>query len=155
MTEKIPAKRVDVVSLKMIKETSVLYSHQGNRKVDSPSQVLTLVNDFLAESDREKFLVICLNTKNEPTHISVVSVGTLNASIVHPREIYKLAFLANSNQIILCHNHPSGDTTPSQEDLQVTKRMVEAGNILGVSVLDHVIVGGDSCYTSFKEKNLI
>jgi DNA repair protein RadC len=132
------AKRVDVVSVKLVKEASFLYAP---RKIASPSDAAGMVKDFLQEADREKFVVVCLNTKNEPNCCSVVSTGTLNSSLVHPREVFKVALLANSAAIILSHNHPSGDPSPSQEDLEVTRRLAEAGKILGVDVLDHIVVG--------------
>jgi len=81
-----------------------------------------------------------------------VSIGSLDASIVHPREVYKVAILANSSSIIVCHNHPSGDPTPSREDINVTKMLKEAGELLGIPVLDHIIVGSEGAYYSLKER---
>ncbi len=146
------AKRVDIVSIKMVKEASFLYEE---RQITSPRLAVELLNNFYDDCDREKFIVLCLNTKNEPTVINVVSIGSLNAAIVHPREIFKIACLANSASIIICHNHPSGDPTPSKEDLAITKRLVEAGQILGIEIKDHVILGEGDNFISFKEKGLI
>lgn len=148
----IPAKRVNIVSLKMVKEGSVLYQQ---RKITSPRDIAEIVGDFIEDSDREKCIAIYLNTKNEPTAIHTVSIGSLNASIVHPREVMKGAILSNSNGMILVHNHPSGDTTPSQEDIGITKRLVEAGELLGIKVLDHVIMGSKDRYTSLRERGII
>jgi DNA repair protein RadC len=106
---------------------------------------------FLQETDREQFLLLCLNAKNEPTAIHTVSVGSLDASIVHPRDVYKTAILANSAAVIVAHNHPSGDPTPSNQDLEVTKRLQEAGELLGIAVLDHIIVGTEGAYVSLRE----
>ena len=142
-----PAKRVNIVSVKLIRESSVLYK---NRTVNSPQEAADLFEPFLKDEDREKFLIVGLDTKNKPTVISVVSVGSLNSSIVHPHEVFKIAILSNSNAIILGHNHPSGDPTPSREDMEVTKRLVEAGKLLGIKVLDHIIIGSNSRYVSFK-----
>ncbi len=152
MKEKNPAKRIDIVTLKMVKDSSILYSP---RKLESPGDAAGLARGFLQDSDREKFIVICLSTKNEPSCISIASIGSLNSSIVHPREIFKTALLSNSASVILAHNHPSGEPTPSQEDLDVTKRLVEAGKILGISVLDHIVIGDGNRFFSFKEKGLI
>jgi len=108
----------------------------------------------LEDSDREKFLVIFLNTKNEPNCIELVSTGSLNASIVHPREVMKSAILSNANSMILVHNHPSGNPEPSNEDISITQRLKKAGELIGITVLDHVIVGNKSHY-SFKEDGKI
>ena len=147
---KIPAKRVDIVSIKMVREGSVLYK---NRKVSSPNDAVELIRDFLEDVDREKFVVAYLNNKNEPTAIHTVSIGTLNSSLVHPREVMKAAILSNANAILLSHNHPSGwDVNPSDDDINITKRLVEAGKILGIEILDHIIIGENGKYYSFKEE---
>lgn len=145
------AKRVDIVSIKMIKENSVLYA---NRKIEKPEDCYVLMKRLLDSSDREMLVVCCLNTKNEPTNISVVSIGSLNTSIVHPREVFKTAVISNSASIIIGHNHPSGDTVPSKEDINITERIKEAGNILGIKLLDHLILGDDK-YLSLKEKGYV
>ncbi|WP_410746837.1 RadC family protein [Clostridium neonatale] len=148
---KTHAKRVDIVSLKMIKESSILYA---NRKINSPDTVVNLFRNFLDGCDREILIVCCLNTKNEPTSISTVSIGSLNSSIVHPREVFKTAVMSNAASIIISHNHPSGDTTPSKEDINITKRIKEAGDIIGIKLLDHIIIG-DKNYLSLKEEGHI
>ena len=114
----------------------------------------SIVKDELLNSDREKFMAICLNTANVVTAYEVVSIGSLTSSIVHPRESYKLAIKSNACSIIFVHNHPSGNINPSNDDIAITKRLVEAGKILGIRVLDHIIVGGDK-YFSFSDENLI
>ncbi|EEH99447.1 DNA repair protein RadC [Clostridium sp. 7_2_43FAA] len=146
------AKRVDIVSLKVVKESSLLY---GRRKISSPSDAVEIGRSMLDGSDREKLLLCCLNTKNEPTNLNIVSIGSLNSSIVHPREVFKLAILGNSASIILFHNHPSGDTTPSKEDINITERIKEAGKIIGIELIDHIILGDENKYTSLKEKGII
>lgn len=145
------AKRVDIVSVQLVKEKSLLYS---NRKVRSPQDGAELFQEFLGEVDREHFLVMCLNTKNEPTHLNVCHIGSLNASIVHPREVLKPAILSNAASIMVCHNHPSGECTPSPEDIEVTERLKEAGEIIGIQLLDHIILG-DDCFLSLKEKGCL
>lgn len=103
--------------------------------------------------DRENFVVLLLDTKNKVIGINTVSIGTLNSSLVHPREVFKPAILASAAALILAHNHPSGDPKPSREDIEVTKRLIEAGGLLGIQVLDHIIVG-DYC-VSLKEQGYI
>lgn len=142
------AKRVNIVRLQMVRESSLLYPQ---RRIKMAKDAVGLFLTFLQESDREQFFLLCLSTKNEPTAIHTVSVGSLDASIVHPREVFKTAILANSASVIVAHNHPSGDPTPSQPDLEVTKRLQEAGELLGITVLDHIIVGTEGAYVSLKE----
>ncbi|MCA1056965.1 DNA repair protein RadC [Rossellomorea aquimaris] len=145
------AKRVDIVSLKMVREKSFLYPE---RRVTSPADAYTLTKRFFLDLDREHFIVICLDTKNQPTAINVCHIGSLSASIVHPREVLKPAVLSNSASIIVAHNHPSTDPTPSKEDIEVTKRLAESGKILGIELLDHIVVG-DEKFVSLKEKGYI
>jgi len=121
--------------------------------IKSPQDVANLLMDEMRYLDRENFRTVSLNTKNRVLGIDSVSVGSLNSSLVHPREVFKNPIRRSSAAIILVHNHPSGDPTPSQEDIQVTRRLVEAGRILGIEVLDHLIIG-DGCFTSLKEQNL-
>ncbi|MBN1057075.1 JAB domain-containing protein [Clostridium botulinum] len=145
------AKRVNIVSLKVIKESSVLYS---NRRISTPIEAVNLLRNLLEDCDREKMLVCCLNTKNEPTNISVVSIGSLNSSIVHPREVFKTAIVSNSASILIAHNHPSGNTTPSKEDINITERIKKSGEIIGIKMIDHIIIGENS-YISLKEEGII
>lgn len=144
-------KRFNIVSLKLVKETSLLYKE---RTVKSPVDSYNLLKYFLEDKDREHFVVAALDIKNQPVSIHVCHVGSLNACIVHPREVMKSAILSNAASIIVGHNHPSGHTTPSEEDHKVTKRLREAGEIVGIELLDHIIVGTDS-YLSFKEKGYL
>lgn len=145
------AKRIDIVSVKLVKESRMLYKQ---RRVRSPQDSYELFRDYLGEVDREHFVVMCLDTKNQPTNISTVHVGSLNASIVHPREVMKTAILSNSASIICCHPHPSGDPVESNEDIEVTKRLKECGIIIGIPLLDHVIIGENS-YVSLMKKGII
>ncbi len=145
---KIHAKRVDIVSLKLVKESSVLYE---TRKISNPYDSYRLVKSFLVDSDREKFVVVCLDTKNQPVSIEIVSIGTVNSAMVHPREVFKVAILTNASKIICFHNHPSGNTNFSKEDEDITKRLQKCGEILGVELVDHIVIGDDDKYFSFKE----
>lgn len=142
------AKRVNIVSLRVVKESSLLYKE---RRIRSPHDSYNLIKSFLEDSDREMFVILSLDTKNQPTNIEVCHIGSLNASIVHPRECFKNALLSNANSVIAFHNHPSGDVSPSEQDLLVTDRLKEAGNILGIDLLDHIIIG-DNSFISLKEK---
>lgn len=149
--KQLKSKRVDIVSIKMIKESSFLYQ---NRRISSPKDVVELLRGFLEGADREQFITCCMDTKNQPTSINVVSVGTINSSLVHPREVFKTAILGNSSSIIVAHNHPSGDPLPSKEDIDITQRLKEAGKIIGIDIIDHVIIG-DNRYISLKEKGVV
>jgi len=120
----------------------------------NPGQVARLFMEELRYRKKEHFKVLLLNTKNHIISREEISIGSLNVSIVHPREIFNAPLRKSAASVILVHNHPSGDPSPSQEDLEVTRRLVEAGHILGIAVRDHIIIG-DGCYFSFKEKGLI
>ena len=109
----------------------------------------------LSEEPGEVFGILNLNTKNKIAGAHIVSRGSLNTTLIHPRETFRQAILNNSASIILFHNHPSGDPTPSREDLDVTKRLVEAGRIIGIEVLDHVVIGDGGKYVRFREKGLM
>ena len=152
MKKEASAKRINVVSLKIVKESSILYDV---RRLSTPSEAAGLGKRFLEDLDREQVLVCCLDNKNQPVSINVVSVGTLNSSLVHPREVFKTAILSNAASIILFHNHPSGDPEPSQEDINITTRIKDAGNILGIELLDHIIIGSEKSFYSMKERNII
>ncbi|MCL4426106.1 MAG: DNA repair protein RadC [Firmicutes bacterium] len=121
--------------------------------VKSPRDVGNLVMEKMRYLDREHFEVLLLDTKNQVLAMELISVGTLNSSVVHPREVFKVAIKRSAAGIVLVHNHPSGDPTPSRDDLEVSRRLVEAGRLLGIDVLDHVIIG-DNRFLSFKEAGL-
>lgn len=125
----------------------------GRPVISSPADVERLLRGRIANLDRENFVVVLLNTKNEVIETSTVSVGTLGASLVHPREVFKPAVRASAASVILAHNHPSGKVEPSREDREVTKRLGESAGILGIEVLDHVIVGDG--YFSMKEHGML
>lgn len=120
-------------------------------KVRSPQDCGMLAVDLIGSEDREVLLVLCLNTKNDVVAIHRCHVGSLNSSIVHPREVFKSAILNNAASIIISHNHPSFNCSPSIEDIEVTKRIQEAGILLGIELLDHLIVA-PNIYLSLKEK---
>ena len=145
--------RINFYTLKMVKEDSKLYEVPV---IKSPTEVYQAAKQLLAlhEEPEEHFCILCLNTKNKIVGVHTISIGSLNASIVHPREVFKAAMLNNANSIICLHNHPSGDPKPSQEDIKITRRLVEAGEIIGIEVLDHVVIG-DGRYISLKEQGMM
>ncbi|TCZ75165.1 JAB domain-containing protein [Paenibacillus albiflavus] len=119
--------------------------------IRSPQDVTRLLTEDLRYLTKEHFVCLFLNTKNHVIGQETLSIGSLNASIVHPREVFQAAIKRNSAAIVCAHNHPSGDPTPSPQDIDITKRLVEAGEIIGIDVLDHIIIG-DNGYISLKEK---
>ena len=127
------------------------------KAVFGPEDIADIFRQVLKNEDRELFTMLSLDTKHRVIGANVVSQGALDMNIVHPREVFKTAILLNANCIIVCHNHPSGNITPSREDLETTKRLIKAGNLLGIPLLDHLIVGwemdGSFRYYSFKEQS--
>lgn len=140
------------VTTRLIRESGPHYL----APIKGPNDVAKLMKDHLdmENLDREYFCVIYLNIKNFVLAINTVSIGGLTNSLVHPREVFKPAFLTSASAIILVHNHPSGDPTPSKQDVDVTWRQIEAGKLLGIEVLDHIIIGRNRHF-SLKEKHLI
>lgn len=119
--------------------------------IQGPEQAAQLVMENLKNLDRETFHIICLNTKNQVVKTEMISKGSLDSSLVHPREVFKTAISRSAAAVILVHNHPSGDPSPSPEDLKITRRLVEVGELVGIEVLDHLIIGQNS-YVSLKER---
>ena len=119
---------------------------------DAYKAITTLTN--VQEEAQEVFGILILNTKNKVVAVHEVSRGTLNSSMVHPREVFKPAVLHNAAGIICFHNHPSGDTEPSKEDIEITERLVGAGAIMGIVVMDHIVVGDDG-YTSLRDRGVM
>ena len=122
-------------------------------KIKKPEDVYELVRHS-KDSDREQFLTICLDTRNNVLSIEITSIGTLTANLVHPREVFKTAVLQNAAGIIIAHNHPSGDATPSEDDIKITKNLFEASKIMDIQLLDHLVVG-NGIYKSLKEMGKI
>ena len=157
--KQIPAKprTIKLKQIKAVYETLTI-KEEHNRylrpftRYNSPEQVFDTFN-FLRHETKEYFFAIHLDGKNRICCIDEVSVGSLNQSIVHPREVYKTALLSSAAALILLHNHPTGDPIPSREDLEITRRLKEAGDLLGVKLLDHIIIG-DS-FLSFVSQGLL
>lgn len=134
--------------IKLIKEDSIPYKKET---ANTPKLVYEIAKQYLEGTDRENFIIFMMDRKNNIIGINTVSIGSVSSSVVHPREVFKPAIIAGASGIILVHNHPSGDTAPSKEDIDVTQRLINAGEIIGIQIVDHVIIGDD--YYSLREKS--
>ena len=137
----------------------VIQLKDSNTFVTSPEAVAKILQDLLKsedsiDQDKEHFWVLHLDSRLRIKFVELISLGTLNTSLVHPREVYTRAVSERSAQILVAHNHPSGDSEPSEDDLLMTRRLVEAGRILGIELVDHIVITSTG-FTSFKEKKLI
>lgn len=126
----------------------------AQKKITSPADVAEIFIPLLRDELKEQFIVVCLSSANKIIRFEKISIGNLNSSVVHPREIFKVAIENNSASIILIHNHPSENPEPSNEDISITKKLVESGKIMDIPIFDHIIIAGNS-YTSFVERRLI
>ena len=144
-------RRIETLRISLVRERSPL-SYTLATPLQAAQAAQRLVGSDL---DRETFGILLLDARHQVTAPHVVSVGSLHGSIVHPREVFKAAILGNAAALILFHNHPSGDLTPSAEDRAITRRLMEAGKLIGISVLDHLILGDRGAYISFQEKGWI
>lgn len=140
--------RIPIYQVRLVRDGS---QRAERKKVNAPATAAEVLHTYLADADREHFVVLLLDTQNRIIGIHTVSVGTLDASLVHPREVLKPAILANAASIVLAHNHPSGDPSPSPEDRTVTRQMRDAGALLGIEVHDHIVLGDAPRYYSFAE----
>ena len=127
---------------------------QKLEKIEGPEDVARYASPLLRFEQKEHFLVMLLDVRNRVLAMPTISIGSLTASVAHPREIFREAIRYSAANMILIHNHPSGDPTPSREDIQITKQMMKAGEIMGIPVLDHVVVAGDN-FLSLKEANCL
>lgn len=137
-------KNLNLITLKVCKEKSIPYS---NIQINHPTKAVHVIKEFISCTDREIFGVLMLNSVKEVNAIEIVSIGTLNTTIVSPREIFKGAILSNADSIIIFHTHPSGNVQPSQADLDVTTMINEVALIIGINLIDHIIVGDDKYYS--------
>ena len=144
-------RRIETLRVSVVRERSPL-----TYRLAGPCHAAKAARELIGHDlDREVFGILVVDTRNRVTAMHIVSVGSLNGSLVHPREVFKAAILGNAAAIILFHNHPSGDPDPSREDRELTRRLVKAGRILGIEVLDHLVLGDDGRYFSFKERQLL
>jgi len=149
-----PAKAAQIkAALELSKRLEVDVDDKPKRVLKSPEDVAAEMRGRLKGKKKEHFWVICLDTRNRLINCKPVSIGSLDTSIVHPREVFKEAVSSSAASVIFVHNHPSGDPEPSKEDIELTKRLVKAGEIVGIDVLDHIIVC-DKSYLSLKAKDL-
>ncbi len=146
----IQAMRIQAM-FEIFRRTNRLNKGGYKQKIKTAEDVFNHYVDKLQDENKEHFYALLLNTKNQIISEELISVGTLNSSLIHPREVFNPAIKASANSIILVHNHPSGDCTPSSEDKEVTKIITNAGDILGIKVLDHIIIGKEN-YFSLKNK---
>ena len=147
--------KAHLLTLKAVLEFSRRVLNQGlglDEPITSPADVLPEIR-HIRDLNKEHFVAIFLNARNQVTKTDTISIGSLNASLVHPRELFAPAVGISAASVILAHNHPSGDVTPSKEDISLTKRMVQAGQIMGIEVVDHLIVASDK-FLSMKEANV-
>lgn len=144
-------KPVGIIRLQMVKEQRTLY---GMGRLSTPKEAVAAVKPLFEMCDREVTAVMSVDTKCSPLAVEVVSVGGLDACTIDPRIIYKHALLSNAASVLCFHNHPSGDPEPSVADKRMTERLYEAGKILGVRLLDHIIIGDDA-YFSFQEHDML
>lgn len=142
--------------LKAVFELAKRSGNDSGEKITirSSKDVIKLVKPKLKDKKKEHFLILCLDTRNNLIKTGDISTGTLDANYVHPREVFKEAIQSLASSIILVHNHPSGDPEPSEADIDITKRIVETGKVVGIDVLDHIIIA-DNKSLSFKEKGIV
>ncbi len=149
-----PAKAAQIkAAVELSKRLEAPVDEREKPVVKSPEDVVSIVKSQLKGKKKEHFLVLCLDTRNNVINCRAISMGSLDTSIVHPREVFKEAISSSAASVILVHNHPSGDPGPSKEDIELTKRLAKAGEIMGIEVLDHIIVC-DKSHSSLKAKNL-
>lgn len=145
-------KQMSVVSVRLVKDTPLL----GDRPIRTPEDAVQLLGEHMCELDREVICVINLRTDGIPINCNFVSMGAVNETIAHPREILKSSILSNATSMLIVHNHPSGNLQPSKCDTMMTDRMLKLCDLLKIPLLDHIIVGGDNkSYFSFKEKDVL
>ncbi|MGE8078438.1 RadC family protein [Peribacillus loiseleuriae] len=148
------AKAIQILASVELGKRITQLNYQDRYVIRSPEDGANYCMEEMRFLSQEHFITLYLNTKNQVLHKQTIFIGSLNASIVHPREVYKEAFRRSAASIICLHNHPSGDPSPSREDIEVTKRLVECGKIIGIELLDHIIIG-EHKFVSLKEKGYL
>ncbi len=144
--------QLEMASIRLVKDAPLM----SRAPIEKPEDAIALLGDYLSEMDREIICVINLRSDGCPINCSICSMGAIDQAVAHPREIMKTAILSNAATIILLHNHPSGNLTPSKEDTMITDRMAAVCQLLGVPLVDHLIVGGNNTqYFSFREKGIL
>lgn len=139
---------MDQVSIRMVRDPPLI----SEKPITGPESAVEIISEFLCDFDREVVVIVNLRNDGKPINMNVMSMGTINASIMVPREALKASILSNASNVLLAHNHPSGNLVPSQDDIKVTDMMIRAYDLLGMSVLDHIIVGPDRQFFSMRER---
>ncbi len=142
---------VQLVRLYAVKEKELPY---GKKELNDSAKVVELSRQILKNQDREYILAIAMDARTKPVAVEIVAIGTVNQAVIEPRDLFKHAIISNAAGVVMVHNHPSGNPSPSEEDYKITAKINDAGRLLGIPLLDHIIVGDDS-YFSFKENNKI
>lgn len=144
--------KINMVSVKLVKDIALL----SEKPIHNPDDLIDVMGEYMSQFDKEVIFVLNLNDNNQIINGSMVSMGTLNYAVFHPRELFKSTVLSNASRIMMLHNHPSGNVLPSKDDICVTDNLCKACEIMGIELLDHIIVGGrDGSYFSFRDKCLI
>lgn len=147
----LPVHRVPKYKVQLVRDGSVPFT---TRVCSTPRQAADLFRAFVGDSDREHLVAMFLDTQNRFLGLHTVSIGTLDHSVVHPREVFKAAILSNASSLVLAHNHPSGESAPSEEDVRITRELQKAGELLDIPLMDHIVVG-EASYASFMEMGLL
>jgi len=149
-------KFVSIFRVTLVRDRHMQFEQKGLLNSQDAQEVLQRLIQTHGQPDREQFCVVLLNSKNKIIGLNIVSTGDLSSATVHPREVLKPAILANAASLILCHNHPSGDLTPSSEDIAMTKRIIKAAKVMGIRIHEHLIISMyDNSYYSFADNGLI
>ena len=144
--------KLDVVSIRLVKDAPIF----SKKRITSPESAIEALGNILSDMDREVVAIINLKTDGTPINVNFASVGTINGALAEPRELLKSSILSNAANVIMIHNHPSGNLEPSKTDISLTNRMIEVFTLMGIPLLDHVIVGGDNrSFYSMHEKGIV
>ena len=149
-----PVKAIEIRAAVELGKRIAAFTEDARPAIRAPGDVAQLVMSELRHEQREQFRALLLDARHQVIRMRTISIGTVTESLVHPREVFREAIQHGSTALIVCHNHPSGDPSPSAEDIAVTKRLVEAGKIIGIDLLDHVVIG-DGRFVSLKERGLM
>lgn len=141
---------MDQVAIRMVKESPLMSS----RPITGPESAVEILSEFLCDFDREVVAIVNLKNDGKPINMNIMSIGTINCSVMVPREALKASILSNASNVMIFHNHPSGNLTPSTDDIQITDKMIRAYDLMGMSVLDHIIIGPDRQFFSMRMRGV-
>lgn len=147
---------VPVMAVRLVREGRLSYDEAGRRPtIQTAGDAARVLRDLIGYHDREAFAVLCLSVRHQVIAAHIAGLGTLDSAPMHPREVFKVALLANAAAVILGHNHPSGNPEPSRDDRRITAKLQDAGRVLGIEVLDHIITGADGTFVSLRERGAL